>query len=171
MSQATGPGAQIRGALDEPPGQSKAATPTGADQPAPTRLGACDPRLSALSATVATLARDYGRSPAGATSWRLGENCVVTALEDFMTTAEQELVEKGAARLVRQTRFAFAEVVGDEYTLAAESALGREVIAHRSELICASNICLEIFLLMNKAGCPRASASDQNVSDPQHRPG
>ena len=88
-----------------------------------------------------------------------------------MTTAELELVEKDGARLVRQLSFIFAEAVGDEYALAAESAPGREVNAHRSERICASTICFEILLLSNKAGRPSASASGQTVPDPQHRPG
>ncbi len=119
---------------------------------------------------MARLAGDYGRSPAGATSWRLGDDCVVTALEDFMTVGEQELVEGGDARLVRQLRSAFAAVTGDEYVRAAEGALGREVIAHRSEVICASRTCLEIFLVAEERGRPSASRFALGALDPRQSP-
>ena len=84
---------------------------------------------------------------------------------------EQELVERGGARVVRQLRSAFAEVVGDQYARAAEDALRREVIAHRSELICATNICLEIFVLANEPPRRGLSPSGVRVPDPQHSPG
>lgn len=106
--------------------------------------------LGALSAAVTKLVSDYGRSPTSASSWRLGDGCVVTALEDFMTPAEQELVERGDARLVRQLHSVFGEAIADEYVRAAEGGLGREVLAHRSEVICASGICLEIFSLASE---------------------
>ena len=75
---------------------------------------------------------------------------LVTALEDFMTPAEQELVERGDARFVRQLHSVFGEAIADEYVRAAEGGLGREVLAHRSEVICASGICLDIFSLANE---------------------
>lgn len=124
-------------------------------------------RLSALSSAVAGLAGDYGRTPASATSWRLGQNCVVTALDAFLTPGEQALVERGDASLVRQLRSALVEVIGDEYVRAAERALGREVIAHRSEVISASSICLEIFLLGEGRARHGASPSRVDVPNPQ----
>lgn len=117
--------------------------------------GLVDPKLGALSRAVARLVREYGRSPAGAASWRLGGSCVVTALEGFLTAGEQALVEQGDARLVRELRSAFLEVMGDEYVRVAEEALGHEVISHRSLVICRSSVCLEIFLLGNERQGPR----------------
>lgn len=123
------------------------------------RLG--DMRLGALSAAVAELVGGYGRRPTSATSWLLGEGCVVTALEDFMTPAEQALVQRGQARLVRQVRHGFGEAIADQYLRAAEGALARKVTAHRSEVICASGICLEIFSLENerRIACPSRSTA------------
>ena len=111
------------------------------------RKGHHDPRLGALSAAVVRLVGDYGRTPASAISWQPDRSCVVTALADFMTVGERELVEGGDARLVREVRAAFAQAIEPEYLRAAEHALGCEVVAHRSDLICASNVCIEIFLL------------------------
>ena len=133
--------------------------------------GLAAPGLNALSTAMVRLASDYGRSPASVTSWRLGEDCVVTALEDFLTLGEQELVERGDAELVRRLRSAFAAATGDQYLGAAERALGRKVIAHRSELICASRICVEIFVLADERGRPGASSLDLDVRHPQHSPG
>ena len=171
MSPATGPQVQICDPVDGLLPPSGAAVRSSADDPAPRGLEVCDPRLSALGTAVAALARDYGRSPARPTSWRLGDNCVVTAHEDFMTIEEQELVESGGARLVRQLRSAFAEVVGDEYARAAEDALGRDVIARRSELICASNICFEIFVPAKEPRRRGLSPLGLRVPDSQHSQG
>ena len=104
-------------------------------------------RLAALSGAVFELVADYGRSPSRATSWRLDERCVVTALEDFMTPAEHRLVAQDNTELVKHLRHGFGEAITGEYVRAAESALGRRVVSHHSTVICASDICLEIFLL------------------------
>ena len=164
-------GAEIRGNVQQALGPSGPAVRPAAEETAPADLrsglvGA--PGLDALSTAMVRLAGDYGRSPASVTSWRLGEDCVVTALEDFLTLGEQELVERGDAKLVRRLRSAFAAVIGDEYLRAAERALGRKVIAHRSELICASRICVEIFVLADERGRPDASCLDLDVPHPQH---
>ncbi len=138
-----------------------------ADHNSPTvRSELFDPQLGALSTAVASLARDYGRSPASATSWRVGGSCVVTALEDFLTPGEQALVEAGDASLVRLLRSAFVEVIRDEYVRAAEETLGREVIAHRSQVICGSSICVEIFLLGDERQAQGASRGGVEVMDP-----
>lgn len=107
-------------------------------------------RLSDLSAAISELVRGYGRRPTGATSWRLDEGCVITALEGFITPSERALAEGGAAQAVRHMRAAFGDAVADEYVTAAENGLGRRVLAHRSEVMCASGICLEIFLLADE---------------------
>ena len=122
-------------------------------------------RLGDLSAAVTKLVRGYGRTPTSATSWRLDEGCVITALEDFMTPAETALAEEGAAPLVRQMRSAFGEEIADEYVTAAEGGLGRKVIAHRTQIMCESGICLEIFLL-GAEGAPLLNARWHSRQEP-----
>jgi uncharacterized protein YbcI len=163
-------GAQTRDAVDELLRPSTPAVRPAADDTVPTHVaaGLCDSRLGALSAAVGRLVGDYGRSPRRATSWRLGDNCVVTVLEDFLTPGEQALVESGDARFVRELRSAFVDLIGDEYVRAAEGTLGREVIAHRSQVICGSSICVEIFVLGNQRPGPGASQACRSVPDPQH---
>ena len=171
MRQTIDPEAEISDGVHELR-PSPAVRPTADDTRTTLRAGGTvDPQLGALSTAVARLASDYGRSPARATSWRLDGSCVVTALEDFLTPAERALIEDGDARLVQGLRSAFVEAIGDEYARAAEKALGRKVIAHRSELIRAASICLEIFLLANEPRRPGLSPSDVRVPNPQHSPG
>lgn len=170
MSRSLDSGAQARDAVDELLRPSTPAVRPAADHTVPTHIGSGlrDQRLGALSAAVAKLVGDYGRSPRRATGWRLSDNCVVTLLEDFLTPGEQALVERGDARLVRELCSAFVEVIGDEYVRAAEETLGREAIAHRSQVMCGSSTCVEIFLLGNERRGPGASHACQSVPDPQH---
>ena len=116
-------------------------------------------RLGALSGAVFELVAGYGRTPSRATSWLLDERCVVTALEEFMTPAEHRLVAQDQTELVEHLRRGFGDAISDQYMRAAESALGREVVWHHSRVICASNICLEIFLLAGARRIRRASAA------------
>ena len=104
-------------------------------------------RLGDLSTAVVKLVRGYGRAPTSATSWRLDDDCVITAMEGFMTPAETALAEEGAAPLVQQLRSTFGEAISGEYVAAAEGGLQQEVIAHRTQVMPESGICLEIFLL------------------------
>jgi len=116
---------------------------------------------------MASLAGRFGRNPASAMSWRLGQDCVVTALDGFLTTGEQEFVARGDVSLVRQLRSAFVEAVRADYVGTAERALRQEVIAHRSEIISASGICLEIFVLGKARGRPSAGPSGAEVPNPE----
>jgi uncharacterized protein YbcI len=115
-------------------------------------------RLRDLSAAVIKLVRGYGRTPTSATSWRLDDDCVITAMEGFMTPAETVLAEEGAAPMVREMRSAFGASIADEYVIAAEGGLRRRVVSHRSQVMCDSGICLEIFLLGAERGGPGAIA-------------
>lgn len=159
--------AQLRSTVDEGLRSSTPSAQAAHDENLPAGLGG-DPRLGALSVAVDRLVSDFGRSPTSATSWRLDDSCVVTALGGFLSPAEQVLVEGGDARLVRQLRSAFGEAIGDEYMRAAEDALGRRVIAHRSEVICAAGTCLEIFLLAKERRVPGASPLGARVFGSEH---
>lgn len=122
--------------------------------------------LRDLSAAVTKLVRSYGRRPTSATSWHLGDACVITVLEGFMTPAETALAEEGSAPLVRQVHTAFGEAIAEEYVAAAEDGLGRPVISHRTAVMCESGICLEIFLL----GAERGGAGAPLLNAGWHRP-
>lgn len=109
--------------------------------------GLSEGRLGALSMAIEQLARGHGRDPTRATSWGFDDGSVVTAPEGYLTRAEHALVTAGSATLVRELRVAFTTAVAVDYLRAAEGALGHKVIAHHSELLCQSGICLEIFEL------------------------
>ena len=103
--------------------------------------------LSDLSEAMVALVRRYGRTPTRATSWRLGDCCVLTALEGFLTPGELALDGAEAAQLTCRIRSLFGEAIAPEYLRAAEDGLGQRVIGHRSEVLHASGVCLEMFLL------------------------
>jgi uncharacterized protein YbcI len=49
--------------------------------------------------------------------------------------------------LVRQTRLAFQEVLGDEFKGAVEKATGRRVLAYHSQVVFDPDMGFEIFVL------------------------
>lgn len=117
--------------------------------------------LSDLSDAMVALVRRYGRSPTSATSWRLGDRCVFTALEGFLTPDERALDGAEAAQLACRMRSLFGEAIAPEYLRAAENGLGQRIIGHRSEVLYTSGVCLEMFLLapeVVRSGAPLLNA-------------
>ncbi len=161
MSQTVKSRTEVGNRVHEPPGLSRLAARPTTPGTGPTDLEdrLDETRLGALSDAVSKLVGDYGRTPSRATSWVLDERCVVTALEDFMTPAEHRLVAQDKTEVVQDFRHRFGEAITDQYMRAAESALGRRVILHHSTVICASDICLEIFLLAGERRIHRPSAA------------
>lgn len=98
----------------------------GAFAPAPTQITAG--HLAALSTEVVGVFREHGgREPAGVRSLHFEEH-VITILEDGLMPADRE-------------------VMGAELVCAAERALGRAVLSHRSSLHPEARISFEIFLV------------------------
>ncbi len=103
--------------------------PTPADSPAPAQIGSH--HLTALSAAVVGIVGDHcGRAPTEVRSVHFEEH-VITILQDGPTPADQEAVNA-------------------EFVRAAEWALGRRVLSHRSSLHPESHISFEIFLLADE---------------------
>ena len=117
--------------------------------------------LSDLSDAMVALVRRYGRAPTGATSWRVGDRCVLTALEGFLTPDETALYEAEGAEFTYPMRSLFGEAIAAEYLRVAEEGLGQRVIGHRSEVLYTSGVCLEMFLLapaLLRSGAPLLNA-------------
>lgn len=117
--------------------------------------------LTDLSDAMVALVRRYGRSPTGATSWRVGDRCVLTALEGFLTPGEMALDGAEATQLACRIRSLFGDAIAPEYLRAAEDGLGQRVIGHRSEVLHGSGVCLEMFLLapeVVRSGAPLLNA-------------
>ena len=120
------------------------------DGPPGARLGAelSPPRLGALSTAVARRFKcHYGGEPPKATSVRFYDGYVVTVLEHRPARAELRPAERGPGPVVGEPSRRFDEAIAAELVRAAEQALGRRVLAHRTQVIPASRIRFEIFEL------------------------
>ena len=95
------------------------------------------PRLDALTTAVARRSRShYGGEQPNATSVRFYDDYVVTAVEHYVRPADLNPAGRGPD-----------EALGAELVRAAEQALGRRVLAHRTQAIPAAGIRFEIFEL------------------------
>ena len=83
-------------------------------------------RLAAVSnGIVGIFSECYGRGPTKAKSYQV-DDYVVAVLEDFLTTVEQTLVERGEEQLVRTVRLTFQEAEAERFKAAVERGDGPE---------------------------------------------
>jgi hypothetical protein len=106
---------------------------------APTANRIARDRLAKLSDAVLGVFRGhYGRAPAEAQSLQYGEH-VITVLHGGLTRAREmlspEMLHNG---------------MNDEVLRAAERALGRRVLSHRSSIHPESHVSFELFLLADQ---------------------
>ena len=113
--------------------------------------------LAAVSnAVVAIFSECYGRGPTKAKSYAF-DNYVVTVLEEFLTTVEETLVDKGHEDLVRRVRLTFQEAVADRFIDGVGEAMGRRVVAYHSQVTFHPAIGFEIFVLEPKPEAPETA--------------
>jgi uncharacterized protein YbcI len=104
-------------------------------------------RLAAVSnAVVGILSECYGRGPTKAKSYAF-DNFILCVLEDFLTTVERTLVDRGEEELVRSVRLVFQESVSDRFKDAVAEAVGRKVVAYHSQVTFDPPMGFEIFVL------------------------
>ncbi len=98
---------------------------------------------------VGIYANLYGRGPNHART-HLGEDFVLTVLEDVFTAAETTLVGAGKERQVEQSRRAFQDAVQEDFLAIVENATGRVVQTFMSQVDVSSSTSIELFLLRPK---------------------
>jgi uncharacterized protein YbcI len=126
---------------DHPPGSG---APIGSDDQA---LPDEERRLARVSDGLARLFSEYyGRGPSTARSWRCGQY-VFCALEDCLTTAEEQLLEAGRPDLVRRLRLSFQAAMTRTFCGMVSEELGRPIVAYHSQVVFDPNVCFEIFVL------------------------
>jgi uncharacterized protein YbcI len=104
-------------------------------------------RLAAVSnAVVGILSECYGRGPTKAKSYAF-DNFILCVLEDFLTTVERTLIERGEEELVRSVRLTFQESVAGRFRDAVAEALGQQVLAYHSQVTFDPPMGFEIFVL------------------------
>jgi uncharacterized protein YbcI len=102
------------------------------------------------NAVVAVFTECYGRGPTKAKSF-LVDDYLITVLEDFLTTVEHTLVERGKQDLVREVRLTFQDEMSDHFKHAVEEVLGRRVVAYHSQVVFNPSLGFEIFVLEPEA--------------------
>jgi len=95
---------------------------------------------------VRIFAESSGRGPTKVKTY-MCDNYVFTALEDFLTTVEETLVENGQEGLVREVRLIFQEAEADRFIQAVSQITGREVLAYHSQVTFHPPRGFEIFVL------------------------
>jgi uncharacterized protein YbcI len=98
------------------------------------------------NAVVRILAECYGRGPTKAKTYVV-DRYLLCVLEDFLTTVERTLVDRGREELVRTVRLVFQEEIADRFTGAVEEAVGRPVVAYHSQVTFHPAVGFEIFML------------------------
>jgi uncharacterized protein YbcI len=98
------------------------------------------------NAVVGILAECYGRGPTRAKTYAV-DRYLLCVLEDFLTTVERTLVERGREDLVRSVRLAFQEEIADRFREAVAEVVGRRVVAYHSQVTFYPPVGFEIFVL------------------------
>jgi uncharacterized protein YbcI len=108
-------------------------------------------RAAVSTGVVQAMARLYGRGPTKAKTY-FNDDYVFCVLEGGLTPNEERLVEEGEARLVRQYRLRFQEVVADDLIAVVAQITGRKVLNYHSQVVFDPSRLFEIFLLDGPAG-------------------
>ncbi len=98
------------------------------------------------NAVVGILAECYGRGPTKAKTYAI-DRYLVCVEEDFLTTVEETLIERGREDLVRQVRMSFQEEISERFKGAVAGITGREVVAYHSQVTFHPPTGFEIFVL------------------------
>jgi uncharacterized protein YbcI len=103
-------------------------------------------RVEISNAMVGLKKSFYGRGPTKAKTY-INDNYILCVLEGGLTKNEETLLAAGEARLVRQYRLRFQEVMADATTEAVERITGRKVLGYHSQIVFEPEHGFEIFVL------------------------
>lgn len=112
------------------------------------KLDAGTPDLAASISrgVVGIYVRLYGRGPSRART-HIGDDFVMTVLEQTFTQAERTLVNAGKNQQVAETRRAFQEAVREDLIAVVEAETGRGVSVFMSQVDIPSEVAIELFLM------------------------
>jgi uncharacterized protein YbcI len=102
---------------------------------------------AAISNAVVRCTREYtGRGPTKART-TIGNDMIVTRLEDTLTKGERSLADSGKGDMVIDIRRCFQTTMRDELVAEIEKLTGRKVIAFMSDNHIEPDMGVEIFVL------------------------
>jgi uncharacterized protein YbcI len=93
---------------------------------------------------VRTLKESFGKGPVKAKSY-LQDDFLLVVMRGGVTTAEETMLERGHAQLVRQFRQTYQDEMADVLNAKVEALTGRKVVNYQSQILFDPHIVLEIF--------------------------
>jgi uncharacterized protein YbcI len=104
-------------------------------------------QAAAISNLVVRLTSEYtGRGPTKART-HIDDDLITVILRETLTKGERSLVRDGKEDVVRRTRFAYQQTMGEELVAGVEEVTGRKVLAFMSANHMQPDVAAEIFLL------------------------
>jgi len=102
---------------------------------------------AALSNAVVQCTRDYtGRGPTKART-TIGNDMIVTRMEDTLTKGERSLSDSGKDEMVLDIRRCFQKTMGEALVARVQELTGRKVTAFMSDNHIEPDMAVEIFVL------------------------
>jgi uncharacterized protein YbcI len=107
--------------------------------------------LSKISTEVVrTLKDSFGKGPLKAKSYML-DDFLIVVMRGGVTVAEQTMLDRGHADLVREFRQTYQNEMGDELVAKIEVLTGRKVVNYQSQILFEPHIVMEIFFFDGSA--------------------
>jgi uncharacterized protein YbcI len=104
-------------------------------------------QAAAISNLVVRLTSEYtGRGPTKART-HIDDDLITVILRETLTKGERSLVRDGKEDVVRRTRFAYQQTMGEELVAGVEEITGRKVLAFMSANHMQPDVAAEVFLL------------------------
>jgi uncharacterized protein YbcI len=119
---------------------------------------------AAISNAVVQCTREYtGRGPTKART-TIGNDIVVTRMEDTLTKGERSLADSGKGDMVTDIRRCFQTTMREDLVSRVEELTGRKVIAFMSDNHIEPDMGVEIFVLEPSGGDGDGSGPDDAAS-------
>ena len=93
---------------------------------------------------VRTLKESFGKGPVKAKSYLL-DDFLLVVMRGGVTVAEETMLDRGHADLVRQFRQTYQNEMGDVLVSKVETLTGRTVVNYQSQILFDPHIVMEIF--------------------------
>jgi len=100
---------------------------------------------------VRTLKESFGKGPVKAKSYLL-DDFLVVVMRGGVTVAEETMLDRGHADLVRQFRQTYQNEMGDVLVAKVEALTGRNVVNYQSQILFNPHIVMEIFFFDRTGG-------------------
>jgi uncharacterized protein YbcI len=122
--------------------------------------------LSRISTEVVrTLKDSFGKGPLKAKSYML-DDFLVVVMRGGVTVAEQTMLDRDHADLVREFRQTYQNEMGDELVAKIEVLTGRKVLNYQSQILFEPHIVVEMFFFDDKAADPGEGDATASMTNP-----